>query len=275
MSPHADAPTQHTPAGIMQRASKVVANAATAAARQLMSSGSKAMRRNKNQGSDATSMVQQGDASMTANAQGANASNYSNWGVNAMQEHGAMDPNASLLSDLGSRAPRFATNTMSRSPPSNSSQTTTPTSGATPSTSQAPAPTPSATPPSSQTTTLASNTVPYGINPSTPPRLNASGVSGVTDVGADLLNDQGTSTSVGESHIPSPSSRRNTQSPKMHQLQQTLCNSAMATVARSDSSSDSGNCGPFNSLLANDTSAFVETVQEGGSDNDGEWLEVA
>ena len=100
MSPHANAPTQHTPAGIMQRASKVVANAATAAARQLMSSGSKAMRRNKNQGSDAT--VQQGDASTTANAQGANASNNSNSGVNMTQEHGAMDPNASLLSDLES-----------------------------------------------------------------------------------------------------------------------------------------------------------------------------
>jgi len=45
----------------------------------------------------------------------------------------------------------------------------------------------------------------------------------------------------------------------------------MATVARSDSSSDSGNCGPFASLLANDTSAIVETVQEGGSDDGEEW----
>jgi len=89
------------------------------------------------------------------------------------------------------------------------------------------------------------------------------------------LNDQGTSTSVGESYVPSPSPRRNTQSPETHQLQQTLRNSAMATVGHSDSSSDSGNCGPFNSLLANDTSAFVETVQEGGSDDDGEWPEGA
>jgi len=271
--PHANAPTQHTPAGIMQRASKVVANAATTVARQLMSSGSKAMRRNKNQGSGA--MVQQGDASTTANTQGANASNYSKSGVNATQEHGAMDPNALLLSDLESRAPRFATNTTSRSSPSNSSQTTTPTSGAIPSTSQAPAPTPSATPPSSQNTTLASNTVPYGINPSTPPRLNASGVSGETDVGADLLSNQGTSMSIGELYIPAPSPRGNTQSPETHQLQQTLRNSAMATVAHSDSSSDSGNCGPFNSLLANDTSAFVETVQEGGSDDDRGWPEGA
>jgi len=49
----------------------------------------------------------------------------------------------------------------------------------------------------------------------------------------------------------------------------------MATVARSDSSSDSGNCGPFASLLANDTSVIVETVQEGGSDDGGEWPEGA
>jgi len=95
-SPHTNAPTQHATAGIMQCMSKVVANAATTAVRQLMSSGSKAMRRNKNQGPDAT--VQQGDASTTANVQGANASNNSNSGVNATQEHGTMDPNASLLS---------------------------------------------------------------------------------------------------------------------------------------------------------------------------------
>jgi len=243
----------------MQRTTKVVANAATAAARQLMSSGSKAMRRNKNQGLDA--MVQQDDALTAANAQSANASNNSSSGANTMQEHGAVDPNASMLSDLESRTPRFVVSVTSQSSPSNGSQTATPTSGV--------------TPPTSQATTLASNTVPSGINPSTPPRLNASGISGVTDVGADLLNDQGTSTSVGESCVPSPSPRRNTQSPKTHQLQQTLRNSAMATVARSDSLSDSGNCGPFNSLLANDTSAFVEMVQEGGSDDDGEWPEGA
>jgi len=95
----------------------------------------------------------------------------------------------------------------------------------------------------------------------------------VTDVGTDRLNDQGTSASVEGSHIPTPSPRQNTQSHETHQLQQTLRNGPMATVARSDSLSDSGNCGPFASLLANDTSAFVETVQEGGSDDDGEWPE--
>ena len=160
----------------------------------------------------------------------------------------------------------------------------TPASGATPSaslapaptpSSQAPAPTPSATPPSSQNATLASNTIPHGINPSTPPRLNASGISGVTDVGEDLLSGQGASMGVGESYIPTPSPRRNTQSPETHQLQQTLRNSAMATVACSDSWSDSGNCGPFNSLLENDPSVLVETVQEGVSDDDGGWPEGA
>jgi len=255
----------------MQCTSKVVANAATTAARQLMSSGSKAMRRNKNQGLDAA--VQQDDESTTANTQNASASNNNESGVNTMQEHATVDPNALLLSDLESRAPCFATNT---------TNLTTPTSGATPSTnpapapnssSQAPAPTPSATPPtSSQNTTLALN-IPYRINPSTPPRLNASGISGVTDVGEDLLSGQGASTGVGESYIPNPSPRRNTQSPEMHQLQQSLRNSAMATVTRSDSWSDSGNCGPFNSLLENDPSVLVETVQEGGSDDDGGWPE--
>jgi len=278
-SPHTNEPTQHAPAGIMQHTSKVVANAATAAARQLMNSGSKAMRRNKNQGSDA--MVQQGDGSTTENAQGASASNDNESGVNTTQEHVTVDRNALLLSDLESRAPRFMTNTTNRTSPSNRSRTMTPTSGATPSTSLAPAPipssqasapTPSATPPSSQNATLALN-IPYGINPSTPPRLNASGISGVTDAGEDLLSGQGTSMGVGESYVPTPSPRRNTQSPETHQLQQTLRNNAMATVARSDSSSDSGNCGPFNSLLENDTSVLVETVQEGGLDDDGGWPE--
>jgi len=128
-SPHTNALTQHTPAGIMQRTSKVVANAATAVARQLMSSGSKAIRRNKNQGSDAT--VEQGDESTTANAQNASASNNYESGVNTTQEHAIVDPNASLLSDLESRAPRFTTNM---------TDPTTPTSGATPSASPAPAP---------------------------------------------------------------------------------------------------------------------------------------
>jgi len=81
--------------------------------------------------------------------------------------------------------------------------------------------------------------------------------------------------SVGGLCIPSPSLRRNTQSPETHRLQQALRNSAMATVVRSDSSSDSGDgTNAFAAPPANDTLAIVETVQEGGSGDDGEWPEV-
>jgi len=111
---------------------------------------------------------------------------------------------------------RFVTNTTSQSSPIHGDQTATCASGAAPPISQAAAPTPRAVPPSgqattlapstippsSQATTLAPSTVPPGINPSTPPRLNASGISGVTDVGTDSLDNQGTSMSVGGSHIP-------------------------------------------------------------------------
>jgi len=84
----------------MQRTTKVVPNAVTAASRQILSSGLKAMQRNKNQGSDAT--AQQGNASTTANAPSASTPDGNNLGANTTQEHGVMDSNASLLSDLGS-----------------------------------------------------------------------------------------------------------------------------------------------------------------------------
>jgi len=59
-SPHASAPTQRAPAGLMQRKTKAVADAVASASRQLTNRGSKAVRQNKNQGSDAA--VQQGNA---------------------------------------------------------------------------------------------------------------------------------------------------------------------------------------------------------------------
>ena len=77
-----------------------------------------------------------------------------------------MDPNTSLLSELGSRAPRFGTNTTNQFSPI-ASQAVTPT----------------------QDTTLP------GLNHSTPPRLDASDIGGVTEVGTDLLDDQGATTS--------------------------------------------------------------------------------
>jgi len=272
-SPHTNAPMQRTPAGIMQRTTKVVTNAATTAARQLMSSGSKAMRWNKNQGLDA--MVQQGDVSATAIAPSASTPNNNNLGANTTQEYGVMDSNASMLLDLGSRAPRFMTNTASQSSPIRGGQTTTHVSGATPPISQATAPTPSTNPPTSQATAPTPSVIPPGINPSTPPRLNMSGISGVTEVRTDLLDDQAASMSVTGSYIPSPSPRQNTQSPDTHQLQQTLRNSASEMVCTHSSSSDSGGrANTFATALASNTSAVVETVQEGESDDDGEWPEV-
>jgi len=257
----------------MQRTTKVDTNAATTAAQQLMSSSSKAMRQNKNQGSDAT--VQQGNALTTANAPSASTPDNNNLGANTTQEHGVMDSNASMLLDLGSQAPCFVTNATSQSSPIHGGQTTTHVSGATPPISQATAPTPSTTLPTSQAAAPTPSAIPPGINPSTPPRLNMSGVSGVTEVGTDLLDDQGTSMSVTGSYIPSPSPKRNTQSPDTHQLQQTLHNSASEIVRTCSSSSDSGDgANTFATVLVSNASAVVETVQEGESDDDGEWPEV-
>jgi len=141
--------------------------------RQMLSSGSKAMQRGKSQDSsataqqgDASTTAQQGDASTIANAPSAKALDSNNPGTNATQECGVMDPNTSLLSELGLRAPWSGTNTTNQFSPI-TSQVATPT----------------------QDTTLP------GFNPSTPPRLDASGIGGVTEVGTDLLDDQGATTS--------------------------------------------------------------------------------
>ena len=77
----------------------------------------------------------------------------------------------------------------------------------------------------SQVATPTQDTALPGFNPDTPPRLNRSSVSGATEVGTDLLDDQGATTSgasVAGALIPAPSPRQNTQSPETHQLQQTL-----------------------------------------------------
>jgi len=109
----------------------------------------------------------------------------SDWptGTNTMKEYGVMDPDASLLLELRTCAPRFRTNAMSQFSPI-SSQGATPTQDVTP----------------------------PGVNPSFPPRLNAAGISGVTKVGTDLLDDQGatmaaSNASVVGNLIPTPSSR--------------------------------------------------------------------
>jgi len=116
---------------------------------------------------------------------------------------------------------------------------------------------------------------PLGLSPSTPPtRLNTSGISGVTEVGMDLLDDQATTAtasgaSVVGTHIPAPSSRQNMQSPETHQLQQTLRNTVNEHLRTCSSSSNDGEgASAFSSLHPNNMSTLVETILEGGLDDD-------
>jgi len=95
--------------------------------------------------------VQQGDASMIVNASSVNVPDDPNSRTNTTLEYVAMDLNASLLSELGSRTPRFGTNTVLGG--SNPTQNTTAT----------------------------------GINPSTLSRLNTSDAGGASSVGTGLL----------------------------------------------------------------------------------------
>jgi len=140
------------------------------------------MRRGKNQDSDA--MVQQGDESTTVNAQSTGVPDSDSSGNNTTQEHGAMDPDASLLSELGSRAPRFGSCTANDLSPIHN---------------QVASPTQSIVPPET--------------NPSTPPRLDTSGNNEVTATGMNLLDAQGVTAngaSVVGTHILAPSPRRST-----------------------------------------------------------------
>jgi len=77
-----------------------MADAVSAGVRRMLDSGLKVMRRNKNKGLDDT--VQQGDASTIVNAPSTIVPDGGNSGTNATQEYGAMDPDASMLSELGS-----------------------------------------------------------------------------------------------------------------------------------------------------------------------------
>jgi len=222
---------------------QVVTNAVATASRQTLSSGSKALCWNRSQGLDAA--VQQDEASTTASAPSASDPGNDNLGTNVTQEHGDVNSNASFPLDLGSRTPRFVTNT-----------------GAVTTTGQfSPAR-------SGRTATHAPSAIPPGTNPSTPPRLNASGVGGTTEVRADLLDIQEAPSpspmSITGTFVPLPSPRQNTQSPETHRLQQTLRNSASELAHTCSSLSDSGDgTSAFASLLANNASAVVETAQEG------------
>jgi len=202
----------------------------------MLHSGSKVMRRRKNQDSDAA--VQQGDASTMVNAQNISVPDGGNSGNNTTQEHGVMDPDASMLSELGSQAPRFGSHTMNDLSPIHN---------------QAVSPTQSVAPPET--------------NPSTPPRPNTSGDEEVMATGMNLLDAQGDAANgagVVGTHVPAPSPRRSTQSPVTHQLQQTLRNSASEQVRT---------CSSLNDWEANNNPTIVETAPEGVLDNDDQWPE--
>jgi len=213
------------------------------------------MRRGKNQDSDATvqqgdesTMIQQGDASTIVNVQSTSVPDGGNTVTNTTQEHGVMDPDASMLLELGLRAPCFGSYTVNDLSPIHN---------------QVASPTRSVVPP--------------GPNPSTPPRLNTSGNNEVMVTGMNLLDAQGATdsgTSVVGTHVPAPSPRRSTQSPVTHQLQQTLRNNASEQVRTYSPSSDSGNgASAISNWDANNGPTIVETVPEGDLDNDNQWPE--
>jgi len=96
--------------------------------------------------------------------------------------------------------------------------------------------------------------------------------TGMNLLDAKSATDSGTI--VVGTHIPAPSPRRSTQSPVTHQLQQTLHNSASEQVRTYSPSSDNGNgASAFSNWEANNSPTIVETVPEGGSDNDDQWPE--
>jgi len=180
-SPQVNAPTKRSPNGPNRRTRVADAiNAGVTGVRQLVSSGLKALtgRQNQNQGSDA--MVQQGDASTVVNASSVNVLDDPNLRTNTTLEHGAEDPNTSLLSELGSRTPRFGTNTVlgGLSPTQNNAVP-----GIVPSTQ------PSAAP---------------GIIPSAPPRLNTSDASGTSSVGTgpSIVQEHCVGSTAGTAGIP-------------------------------------------------------------------------
>jgi len=164
------------------------------------------------------------------------------------RKHGAMDPDASTLSELGSRAPRLRSRTVSDLSPIHN---------------QAMSPAQSIAPPE--------------IAPGTPPRPDASGNGEVLATGMDLLDAQGAAAddaSVAGIHVPAPCPRQSTQSPTTHQLQQTLRDSASEQVCAHSSSNDSGDgASVFSNWEANNNPTIVEAVPENGSSDDGQWPE--
>jgi len=193
-------------------------------------------------------MVQQDITSMTVNTPSISTPDGGISGNNATQEYGVMDPDASFLSELGSRTPQFGGNTTNEFSPVRS-QDLSPTQSVDPS----------------------------EINVGSPPRLNSSGNNNVTVTGMDPLDTQdatASSDSVVGTHIPAPSPRRSTPSPVTQQLQQTLHNSASEQVRRYssptcsiDGSDRASNGASAFSTFDTNNPTIVETVQEGNSDD--------
>jgi len=197
--------TQRTPSGAVQSTGRVVAEAVSTGVRRILHGGSKVMRQGKNQDSDArvqqgdeSTMVKQGNASTIVNVQSTSVPNGGNSGNNTTQEYGVMDLDASMLSELGSRAPRFGSYTPNDLSPIHN---------------QVASPTQSIVSPENQVVSPTRSIVPPETNPSTPPRLDTSGNNEVMVTGMNLLDAQGVTasdTSVVGTHIPAPSPRRST-----------------------------------------------------------------
>ena len=232
-----------------------VQRAFTDGVRRVLDSGVKIMQRNKNQATsaavqqdDASTAMQQDATSMTVNTPSVNTPDGSGPKVNAAQECGAMDSDASFLSDFGARVSQIEMNAAHEFSPIGD-----------------------------QVASPVRNDVSSRVNLSTPLRQNLSR-DNVAATGMDLLDTPNTTTSsdsVVGPLIPAPSPRRSTQSPATHQLQQTLRNSANEQVLRCDSaSSDSSNSGggaasAFSAFGANKSPTIMETVREDSDDGDG------
>jgi len=127
-SPQVNDGAQRTPTNPVQSAGRVMADTASTVCtgvRRIIDSGSKVMRRNKNQDSiatvqqdsiaavqqdDTSTMTQQDVTSMTVNTPSISTPDGGNSGNNATQEYGVMDLDASFLLELGSQTPQLRTN---------------------------------------------------------------------------------------------------------------------------------------------------------------------
>jgi len=111
--------------------------------------------------------------------------------------------------------------------------------------------------------------------------LNTSDANEASSVGTGPSNVQGTTTTASNTSvvgtiIDAPSPRQNTQSTETHQLQQTLRGSASEQVCKHSSTQNSGDSASvFSAPGTNSTLAIIETVQEGGSEDSLEEVNLS